>query len=67
MGRDGLIDLDQDCWLVVAKYNLLLATLFGALTVGMRVTVGEQSLLVVQNAIFAVLFGGIQTYAWLSA
>lgn len=67
MGSDGLIELDQDCWVVVAKYNLLLATLFSILAVGTRVTVGENSLLIVQNAILAVLFGGVQTYAWLSA
>jgi hypothetical protein len=51
----------------VAKYNLVLATLFSILAVSARVTAGANSLLVVQNAIFAVLFGGVQTYAWISA
>ncbi len=67
MGSDGLIDLDQDCWLAVAKYNLVLTTLFSVLAIGARVTTGENSLLVVQNAVLAVLFGGVQTYAWISA
>jgi len=46
MGSDGLVDLDQETWVVLAKYNLALATLLGVL---------------------AVLFGAVQTYAWLSS
>ncbi len=67
MGSDGLFELDQDCWVAFAKYNLLLATLFSVFAVGSRVALGENSLLVVQNAVLAVLFGAVQTYAWISS
>ncbi|AQL43209.1 hypothetical protein BV210_10975 [Halorientalis sp. IM1011] len=67
MGSDGLVELDQDCWTALAKYNLLLATVFGVAAVAARATLPSQNLLVVQNATLAVVFGGIQTYAWLSA
>jgi len=67
MGTDGLIELDQDCWVAFAKYNLLLATLFGVLAVFARAAVPSHGLVIVQNAALAVLFGAVQTYAWLSA
>lgn len=67
MGTDGFIELDQDCWLVLAKYNLVLATLFGILAVASRVLLVDNGPLLVENGIFAVLFGAVQTYAWLSA
>jgi hypothetical protein len=67
MGTDGLVELDQDCWVAFAKYNLLLATLFGLLAVGSRALLAENTLLLVENGMFAVLFGAVQTYAWLSA
>lgn len=67
MGSDALFDLDQDCWVALAKYNLLLATAFGVLAIVLRATMPGQGLLVVQNGALAVLFGGVQTYAWLSA
>jgi len=67
MGTDGLIELDQECWVALAKYNLLLATVFGVLAVVSRAMLPESSLLVVQNAALALLFGAVQTYAWLSA
>lgn len=67
MGTDGLVELDQDCWVAFAKYNLLLATTFGILAVGARVMLPDNALLLVENGIFAVLFGAVQTYAWLSA
>jgi hypothetical protein len=67
MGSDGLIDLDQSCWLALAKYNLTLATLFGVLGVLARVALPGNELLLVENGAFALLFGAVQTYAWLSA
>jgi len=67
MGTDGLIQLDQDCWLALAKYNLALATLFGVLAVASRVLLAGNGPLLVENGVFAVLFGAVQTYAWLSA
>lgn len=67
MGSDGLFELDQECWVVLAKYNLLLATVFGVLAVGARTALADSELLVVENAAFALLFGGVQTYAWLSS
>jgi hypothetical protein len=67
MGSDGLIDLDQSCWLALAKYNLALATLFGVLGVLARVALPGNELLLVENGAFALLFGAVQTYAWLSA
>ena len=66
MGSDGLIDLDQSCWQVLAKYNLVLATLFGVITLAARVTEAG-TLLVAENGILALVFGALQTYAWLSA
>jgi hypothetical protein len=66
MGSDGLVDLDQSCWVALAKYNLALATLFGLLAVVARAT-DAGALLVVENAALALLFGAVQTYAWLSA
>ena len=66
MGSDGLVDLDQECWLVLAKYNLLLATVFGVFAVVARISVPEHELLLVENGALALLFGAVQTYAWLS-
>lgn len=67
MGSDGLVELDQSCWLAFAKYNLLLATGFGVLAVVARTQAVGNTLLLVENAALAVLFGAIQTYAWLSS
>lgn len=67
MGSDGLFELDQECWVALAKYNLLLATLFGALTVATRAIVADNVLLLVENGVLALLFGAVQTYAWLSS
>jgi len=43
MGSDGLVDLDQDTWVVLAKYNLALATLFGVLTLVSRTALENQA------------------------
>ena len=69
MGSDGLIDLDQDTWTVLAKYNLVLTTLFGLLTVWIRAAppANAENVLLVQNGVLALLFGSIQTYAWISS
>ena len=67
MGTDGLVELDQDCWVAFAKYNLLLATVFGVLAVGSRAMLADNVLLVVENGALALLFGAVQTYAWLSS
>lgn len=67
MGTDGFIELDEECWTAFAKYNLLLATGFGALAVAARTTASGNGPLVVENAVLALLFGAVQTYAWLSA
>lgn len=67
MGSDGLIELDQECWVAFAKYNLLLATGFGVLAVITRAMVENNTPLLIENGALALLFGAIQTYAWLSA
>lgn len=67
MGADGFIELDQECWVAFAKYNLLLATGFGAIAVISRALLSANSLLLIENAALALLFGAVQTYAWLSA
>lgn len=67
MGSDGLIELDEECWVVIAKYNLLLATAFGLLAVAARTMLPGNQLLLVQNGALTVLFSAVQTYAWLSA
>lgn len=67
MGTDGLIELDQECWTALAKYNLLLATLFGVLAVVARVAAPGAVLLLIENGALALLFGGVRTYATLSA
>ena len=67
MGSDGLIELDQDCWVAFAKYNLLLTTVFGILAVGTRTMLADNVLLLVENGALALLFGAVQTYAWLSS
>ncbi len=67
MGTDGLVELDQDCWVAFAKYNLALATLFGVLAVGARAAATDNTLLLVENGALALLFGAVQTYAWLSS
>ena len=67
MGSDGLIEFDQDCWVAFAKYNLMLATAFGILAVGTRTMLADNVLLLVENGVLALLFGAIQTYAWLSS
>jgi len=67
MGSDGLIELDQSCWLVLAKYNLLLATVFSVLALVSRTAMSGNLPLLVENGALALFFGGVQTYAWLSA
>ena len=67
MGSDGLIELDQDCWVALAKYNLMLATVFGVLAVGTRTLLADNVLLLIENGVLALLFGAVQTYAWLSS
>lgn len=67
MGTDGLIELDQECWVAFAKYNLALATLFGVLAVGTRTLSPDNTMLIIENGALALLFGAVQTYAWLSA
>lgn len=67
MGSDGLIELDQDCWVAFAKYNLMLATAFGILAVGTRTMLPGNVFLLVENGALALLFGAVQTYAWLSS
>ena len=67
MGSDGPIELDQDCWVALAKYNLMLATVFGVLAVGTRTLLADNVLLLIENGVLALLFGTVQTYAWLSS
>ena len=66
MGSDGLIELDEECWTTLAKYNLLLSTLFAALLLVTRAVAPEQTVLIVQNGVLALAFGGVQTYCWIS-
>lgn len=67
MGSDALVDLDQETWTVLAKYNLAWATLFAAFAVAARALAPANGALVVENAVLAAVFGGVQTYCWLSA
>ncbi|PSP28727.1 hypothetical protein BRC65_01720 [Halobacteriales archaeon QH_2_65_14] len=67
MGTDGLIELDQECWVAFAKYNLVLATVFGVLAVASQTLLPANDVLLVQNSALTILFGSLQTYAWLSA
>jgi hypothetical protein len=69
MGSDAVVDLDQDTWSVLAKYNLVLTTLFGLMTVWVRTAppANAENVLLVQNGVLALLFGSIQTYAWISS
>lgn len=68
MGSDGLIELDQSCWSALAKYNLVLATVFAVLLLVVREIDPAQAqlFLLIQNGVFALLFGAIQTYCWIS-
>ena len=54
MGSDGLVELDQECWVAFAKYNLLLATAFSVFAVLSRTMAPDNRLLLVQNGAFAV-------------
>ena len=67
MGSDGFVDLDQETWVVLAKYNLALATLFSLLALVARTAFAGNQPLLIENGALAVLFGAVQTYAWLSA
>jgi hypothetical protein len=67
MGSDALVDLDQDTWTVLAKYNLVLATAFAIVALGVRTASPESTLLLVENGVLAAVFGGLQTYCWISA
>ena len=67
MGSDGLVELDQECWVALAKYNLILATAFGILALVFRTALPGHDLLLLENGALALLFGTVQTYAWLSA
>ncbi len=44
MGTDGLVELDQECWVAFAKYNLLLATLFGVFALAGRTMLSGSNL-----------------------
>ncbi|WP_135805873.1 hypothetical protein [Halorussus marinus] len=68
MGSDGLIELDQSCWSALAKYNLVLATLFGVVLLVVRQVDPQQAqlFLLVENGVLALVFGAIQTYCWIS-
>ncbi|WP_134671089.1 hypothetical protein [Halorussus marinus] len=68
MGSDGLIELDQSCWSALAKYNLVLATLFGVVLLVVRQADPQQAqlFLLVENGVLALVFGAIQTYCWIS-
>lgn len=66
MSSDGLIELDEECWSALSKYNLALATVFGALAIGFRTFDAGSTLLVVENGLLALWFGAVQSYAWLS-
>ncbi|UPV75498.1 hypothetical protein M0R89_05375 [Halorussus limi] len=68
MGSDGLIELDESCWSALAKYNLVLATAFALMLLVVRQVDPSQAqlLLVVENGVLALVFGGIQTYCWIS-
>ena len=67
MGSDGLVELDQECWVALAKYNLFLATGFGILALVSRTALSGNELLLIENGVLALLSGTVQTYAWLSA
>lgn len=62
MGSDGLIELDEECWTVFAKFNLLLATVFGVLALTVRLTLPGHELLVIENGVLSLVFGSIRTY-----
>ena len=66
-GSDGLIELDGECWVAFAKYNLLLATGFDVVTLTIQAVFPEHGLLVIENGVLALLFATVQTYAWLSS
>ncbi len=38
MGSDGLVDLDQETWVVLAKYYLAIAVPFGAVQTDARLS-----------------------------
>ena len=61
MGRDGLVELDHECCIAIAKYNLLFATGFGILTVVSRTVLSGNELLLIVNGVLALLFGTVQT------
>lgn len=67
MGSDGLIELDEECWVALAKYNLALATVFAGLALLARTLEPGNELLLIENGALAIVFGAVQTYAWLSA
>ncbi|WP_164471757.1 hypothetical protein [Halosimplex salinum] len=52
---------------MLAKYNLALATLFSVLALVSRTAFAGNQPLLIENGALAVLFGAVQTYAWLSA
>lgn len=51
---------------MLAKYDLALTTLFDLLVVGLRASGIGSTPLVVENCALALLFGAVQSYAWLS-
>lgn len=67
MGGNLLIDLDEECWIALAKYNLILATMFGLATLGVNHFLKGNTVLLVENGALALLFGSPQTYCWIVA
>jgi len=67
MGTDALIDIDDDCWTILARYNLVLATVFALAVLLTRVMTPDATVLIAENGVLAVLFGAIQTYCWLAS
>lgn len=66
MTADGLVELDQSCWAALTKYNLVLATMFGLFALLAR-ALNAPTLLVIENGVLALVFGAVQTYAWVSS
>lgn len=60
------LELDEEMWVLLAKFNLFWASIFGLAYLVTDQVVPSRTFLILENGILAGIFGLIQTYCWLS-
>ncbi len=56
------LDLDSETWALLANFHLVWAGVFGIVAAAVRILAPELDLLLFENAVLVILFGGLQQY-----